>query len=174
MWLGLDTDLQYRFDGDISPVAFFEHLSLLLNPTDILVLGCYDARPDIRAFLVAESLPPAWNCFRPTETWHMNRREHPTGAAFHLRAEPRILQQLANFARSVSEHIDLCDHLAAYSAEHPLLVYHGTFWEPLFISTRLSRHSVEAFSEAIGVPFDKISFNQTYFPAIFPPDKPDA
>ena len=48
MWLSLDPDLQYRFEDGISPVAFFQHLPHLLAPTDTLVLGCYEARPDIR------------------------------------------------------------------------------------------------------------------------------
>ena len=174
MWLCLDTDLQYRFDGDIAPVAFFEHLALLLAPTDTLVLGCYEARPDIRRFLASEALPPAWHRFDFTETWDINRTEHPDGAAFHLRADSRTLQQLIQFAGSVTEHIDLCDHIAAYSSEHPVFVYHGTFWEPLFVSTRVPRSSVEAFSRAIGVPFEEIDFHKTYSSATSSPNEPNA
>jgi hypothetical protein len=162
MWLSLDTNLQYRFDDDIAPVEFFEHLPLLLAPTDTLVLGCYDARRDIHRYLAAEALSPAWHRFSFTETWDINRTEHPNGAAFHLRADSRTLQHLAQFAKSVTEHSDLCDHLAAYSAEHPLLIYHGTFWEPLFVSTRIPRSSVEAFSRAIDVSFEEIDFHKTY------------
>jgi hypothetical protein len=164
MWLSLDADLQYRFDGEIEPVAFFEHLPLLLASSDVLVLGCYDARPDIRQYLSAAAILPAWHGFNITETWNLNRTEHPDGAAFHLRAEGRTLQQLIEFAGSVTEYIDLCDHIAAYSAEHPLLIYHGTFREPLFVSSRIPRSSVEAFSRAIGVPFEAIDFPKTYFP----------
>jgi hypothetical protein len=162
MWLSLDTDMQYCFEGDINPVAFFKHLPLLLVPTDTLVLGCYDARPDIRRFLVEAAIPAAWDQFHPTETWDINRKEHPDGAAFHIRADSRTLQQLTEFAGSVTEHTQMCDHLAAYSAEYPVLIYHGTFWEPLFVSTRISRGSVEAFSQAIGVSFDEIDFYKTY------------
>ena len=164
MWLSLDTDLQYRFDGSIAPVAFFEHLPLLLAPNDTLVLGCYDARSDIRIYLATQALPPAWHQFGVTESWNTNRTEHPHGAAFHLRADSSTLRQLIQFAQSVTEHIELCDHIAAYSAEHALLIYHGTFWEPLFVSTRILRSSVEAFSRAIGVPFEIIDFEKTYFP----------
>ena len=174
MWLSLDTDLQYRFDGTISPVAFFEHLPLILGPSDTLVLGCYDARLDIRQYLAAAAVPSAWHRFNFTETWDTNRREHPDGAAFHLHPDSRTLQQLIQFAESVTEHIDLCDHIAAYSAEHPLLIYHGTFWEPLFVSTRIPRHSVEAFSLAIGVPFETIEFEKTYFPDTLLPNEPNA
>ena len=174
MWLSLDTNLQYRFDDDIAPVAFFEHLPLLLTPTDTLVLGCYDARPDIRRFLAAEAVPPAWGRFNFTETWDINREEHPFGTAFHLRADSGTLRQLIHFAESVTEHIELCDHIAAYSTEHPLLVYHGTFWEPLFVSTRIPRSNVEAFSCAIGVPFEEIDFDKTYFSAIISHDEPNA
>jgi hypothetical protein len=67
-------------------------------------------------------------------------------------------------AGSVTEHLDLCDHLAAYSAEHPLLIYPGTFREPLFVASRIPRQSVEAFSLAIGVPLKAIDFLQTSFP----------
>ena len=165
MWLSLDSDLQYRFEGAIAPVSFFEHLPLLLAPTDTLVLGCYDARPDIRRFLTSETLPEGWHQFHPTETWDVNRKEHPNGAAFHLRADARILHQLVHFAESLTAHIDLCDHIAAYPHQQPLLIYHGTFWEPLFVSTRIERASVEAFSRGIGVSFDEIDFNKTYFPA---------
>ena len=172
MWLSLDTDSQYRFEGSIAPVAFFQHLPLLLVPTDTLVLGCYDARPDIRRFLAAESISATWQRFRPREMWDHNRRQHPDGAAFHLHANNRILQQLVQFACSVTAHIELCDHLAAYSAKHPLLVYHGTSWEPLFVSTHIPRGSVEAFSRGIGVAFEIIDFSQTYFPAKFLPDEP--
>ena len=164
MWLSLDTNLQYRFDDDIAPVAFFTHLPLVLAPANTLVLGCYDARPDIRRYLAAEALPPAWQRFNFSEAWDANRAEHPEGAAFHLHADNRTLRQLVQFAGSVAEHIDLCDHIAAYSAEHPLLIYHGTFREPLFISTRIPRSNVEAFSQAIGVPFAEIDFDKTYFP----------
>ena len=174
MWLSLDTDLQYRFDDDISPIAFFEHLPHLLAPTDTLVLGCYEARADIRRFLATEAIPPAWQRFSFTETWDINRDEHPHGAAFHLRPDSRTLQQLARFAASVAEHIDLCDHIAAYSSEHPLLIYHGTFWEPLFISTRIPRSSVEAFSRGIGVPFEEIDFYKTYCSSTSPSDEPNA
>ena len=174
MWLNLDTDLQYRFEGSIAPVAFFEHLPLLLAPTDTLVLGCYDARPDIRRYLTTEALPPAWHSFGFTESWDTNRSEHPDGAAFHLRADSRTLQELIRFAGSVAEHIELCDHIAAYSVEHPLLIYHGTFWEPLFISSRIPRSSVEAFSLAIGVPFEIIDFEKTYFPDAPLPNGPNA
>ena len=164
MWLNLDTDLQYRFEDDIAPLAFFEHLPLLLASTDTLVLGCYEARPDIRQYLDAAAIPPNWHRFNFTETWDLNRAEHPNGAAFHLRADGRTLEQLIQFAGSVTEHLDLCDHLAAYSAEHPLLIYHGTFREPLFVSSRIPRQSVEAFSLAIGVPFEAIDFLKTSFP----------
>ena len=174
MWLSLDTDLQYRFDDCIAPVAFFEHLPLLLASTDMLVLGCYDARPDIRQYLATEALPPAWHRFKFIETWDINRAEHPDGAAFHLRADSRTLQLLIQFADSVTEHIDLCDHIAAYSAEHPLLIYHGTFWEPLFVSSRIPLSSVEAFSLAIGVPFEVIDFSRTYFPATSLHNEPNA
>lgn len=162
MWLSIDTRLQYRFDDAIDPVAFFEHLPLLLAPTDTLVLGCYDARPDIRQFLAAEAHPPGWHRFGVMESWEVNRKEHPDGAAFHLRAEARILQQLIQFVGSVAHHVDLCDHIAGYSAEHPLLIYHGTFWEPLFVSTRIPRDRVEAFSKGVGVPFVEIDFEKEY------------
>ena len=162
MWLSLDTELQYCFEGDIQPVAFFEHLSHLLAPADTLVLGCYAARADIHRFLLAEAFPPAWKRFRPMESWDANRDEHPDGASFHLHADARTLQQLTQFAGSVTEHIDLCDHIAAYSVEHPLFIYHGTFWEPLYVSTRIPRSSVEAFSRGIGVPFEVIDFFKTY------------
>ena len=79
----------------------------------------------------------------------MNRRKHPNGAAFHLRADSRTLQQLIRFTNSVVRHIDLCDHIAAYSSEHPLLIYPGTFREPLFVSTRIPRERVEAFSQGV-------------------------
>lgn len=173
MWLSLDTDLQYRFNGDIAPVAFFEHLPLLLSPTNTLVLGCYDARPDIWRYLAAETLPPAWHRFNFTETWDLNRKEHPTGAAFHIHPDRCTLQQLIQFAKSVTKHIDLCDHIAAYSAEYPLLIYHGTFWEPLFISTRIPWSSVKAFSLAISVPFEVIDFSKTYFPAMSQHNEPN-
>lgn len=162
MWLSLDTDLQYRFDGDIAPVAFFEHLPLILAPSDTLVLGCYDARPDIRQYLTAAAAPPGGHPFNFIETWDINRYEYPDGAAFHLHPDSRTLQQLSQFAGSVTRHFDLCDHIAAYSAEHPLLIYHGTFCEPLFVSTRVPRSSVEAFSRAIGVAFEVINFPATY------------
>ena len=174
MWLSLDTDLQYRFDRSISPVAFFEHLLLLLAPTDTLVLGCYDARPDIRRFLTANAFPAAWRHFRPTETWDLNRKEHPAGAAFHLRANHHVLRQLIRFAESVTKPIELCDHIAAYSSEHPLLIYHGTFREPLFVSTHLPRGNVEAFSRAISTPFEVIDFARTYFPGKLLPEEPQA
>lgn len=164
MWLSLDTDLQYRFDDDIPPVAFFDHLSLLLGPADTIVIGCYDARPDIRSYLAAEAVPPAWQRFHFTETWEVNRSEHPDGMAFHLRADGRTLRRLSQFAATVTRHMDLCDHIAAYSAEHPLFIYHGTFREPLFVSTRFSRGRVEEFSHAIGVPFEEIDFDKVYSP----------
>ena len=174
MWLDLDTDLQYRFEGSIAPIAIFEHLPLLLAPTDTLVLGCYDARPDIRRLLAAESIPSTWQRFHPTETWDTNRREHPHGAAFHLRADNYVLRQLVQFAGSVTAHVELCDHLAAYSTEHPLFIYHGTFREPLFVSTRIPSGSVEAFSQRISVAFEIIDFSQTYFPATPLLDEPTA
>lgn len=158
MWLSLDTDLQYRFEGDISPVAFFQHLPHLLAPADTLVLGCYDARRDIRRFLSTAAIPATWQHFRPTETWDINHDEYPHGASFHLHPDRRTLQQLTQFAKSVADPIELCDHIAAYSVEHPLLMYHGTFREPLFVSTRIPRSSVEAFSRGIGVLFEEIDF----------------
>lgn len=174
MWLSLDTDLQYRFDGDIAPVAFFEHLPHLLASTDTLVLGCYDARLDIRQYLSVAAIPPDWHRFNFTETWDINRTEYPDGAAFHLHADSHTLQQLIQFAGSVTEHIELCDHIAAYSAEHPLLIYHGTFREPLFVSSRIPRSGVEAFSLAVGVPFEVIDFPKTYFPATPLRNEPNA
>jgi hypothetical protein len=68
-------------------------------------------------YLAVEACPPAWHRFHVTETWDINRREHPDGAAFHLHADPRTLRQLAEFAGSVTESIGLCDHIAAYSPE---------------------------------------------------------
>ncbi len=172
MWLSLDTDLQYRFEQSIAPTAFFEHLPLLLTPTDTLVLGCYDARPDIRRFLAAESVPATWQRFHPTETWDTNRKEHPDGAAFHLRSDSHLLRKLVQFAGSVATPIELCDHISAYSAEHPLLIYHGAFRELLFVSIRIPRSRVEAFSREISVPFEIIDFPQTYFPATSLSGKP--
>jgi hypothetical protein len=162
MWLCLDSEILYRFDAEIDPVAFFERLPLLVRPCDTLVLGCYDARADIRSFLKAEALPPSEHYFRPLDTFEINRNEYPNGAAFHLRADQRILQQLVRFAGGVDRHIDLCDHVAAYSSEHPILIYHGTFWEPLFVSSRVPRRQVEEFSRSIRVPFEEIDFYQTY------------
>jgi hypothetical protein len=175
MWLSLDTDLQYRFSEKIEPVGFFEHLPLLVAPADTIVLGCYDARPDIRSYLAAEAIPAAWHQFHFIESWHINRDEHPDGVAFHLRADSRTLRQLALFAANVTQDIDLCDHIAAYSAAHPLLIYHGTFWEPLFVSTRIPRCNVEAFSQAIGVPFEEIDFHKVYsWPAESNDERSDA
>lgn len=173
MWLSLDTDLQYRFEDEIDPVACFKHLPRLLAATDTLVLGCYDARSDIRRFLAANAIPPAWQKFHPTETWDLNRKEHPDGAAFHLHPTSDVLEQLIHFAGTVTRHIDLCDHIAGYSAEHPLLVYHGAFWEPLFVSARIPRISVEAFSRGIGVPFEEIDFYKSYFPATSSSNEPN-
>ena len=90
MWLSLDTDRQYRFEEKIDPVLFFAELPSILTRSDVLVLGCYDARSDIRDFLAANAIPPAWNAFNPTETWDLNRDEHPTGAAFHLQPTAHI------------------------------------------------------------------------------------
>lgn len=126
------------------------------------MLGCYDARKDIRRFLAAESATPSEHHLRLSDTFDMNRKEYPNGAAFHLPADSRILNQLIRFAESVTNHIDLCDHIAAYSSEHPTLIYHGMFWEPLFVSTRVPRADVESFSQAIGVPFEEIDFWKTY------------
>ena len=162
MWLSLGTRLQYRFEGEISPVAFLEHLPNLLAPIDTLVLGCYDARPDIRRFLAAESVAPTWQQSDYIETWDINRDVYPNGAAFHLHPDSRTLQQLIRFAESVGHHHDLCDHIAGYSSEHPLFIYHGTFWEPLFVSTHIPRTRIKAFSKGIGVPFDEIDFYKTY------------
>jgi hypothetical protein len=99
---------------------------------------------------------------------------HPHGAAFHLHPDSRSLHQLIQFAGSVTEHIDFCDHIAAYSMEYPLLVYHGTFWEPLFVSTRIPRSRVEAFSRGIGVPFEEIDFHKIYSTAASSPNEPNA
>jgi len=160
MWLSLDTDLRYRFEGDISPVAFFEHL--LLAPTDTLVLGCYDARADIRSWLAVVSIAPAWQDSDTTETRDINRREYPHGTAFHLRPDSSNLKQLQEFAECVAESIELCGHLAAYSFERPLLIYHGAFRESLFLSTCIPRDRVEAFSAGIATPFEVIDFHETY------------
>ena len=174
MWLKLGTRLQYRFEGAISPVAFFQHLQHLLAPTDTLVLGCYDARPDIRRFLSTLALTPGWQRFDFIETWDVNRDVYPNGSAFHLRPDDRTLQQLVRFAESVAHHHDLCDHLAGYSSEHPLFIYHGTFWESFFVSTQIPRACVEGFSQGIGVPFEEIDFYKSYPFAGTPPDEPNA
>jgi hypothetical protein len=173
MWLSLDSNRQYRFEESIDPVLFFQHLSHLLAPADTLVLGCYDALSDIRRYLAAAATPPAWSHFHVTETWDINRREHPHGAAFHLRADQPTLQQLAEFAGSATESIDLCDHIAAYSPEHPLLIYHGAFSEPLFVSTRIPLRNVEAFARGLGVPFGEIDFHQTYSSGTTPSHEPN-
>lgn len=162
MWLNLERNLQYRFEEKIDPAVFFRELPCILAESDVLVLGCYDARSDIREFLTANAIPPAWQRFNTTETWDLNREEHPNGAAFHLHPTADVLRGLIDFAGSVSRHIDLCDHIAAYSAEHPLLIYHGTFWEPLFVTTRIPRSSVEAFSRGIGSSFEEIDFGKCY------------
>ena len=56
MWFYLNSNPQFRFRDISDHVRFFEHISILVEPADILVLGCYDAREDIWRFLVRESL----------------------------------------------------------------------------------------------------------------------
>lgn len=162
MWLSLQTEIQYRFEGAIAPVAFFQSLPHILSPEDTIVLGCYDPREDIRRFLLAEEIPADERHFTPSDTFEHNRKEHPLGAAYHLRPNERILQQLSRFSESVDHHVDLCDHIAGYSSEHPVFIYHGTFWEPLFISSRVPRQKVEAFARGVGLPFEEIDFYKTY------------
>jgi hypothetical protein len=165
MWLDLEIKRQFRFDNILDPSVFFDALSALLAPTDTLVLGCYAPRDDIRHFLLTNGLPV-------TRTHHhaalqslfdVHREDYPHGGAFHISPDRQTLDQLVRFAQSVSGAEQLCDHVAAYSLDWPLFIFHDAFCcDPLFVSSRIARPRVEAFSRAIKIPFQEIDFEYEF------------
>lgn len=54
MWLSLKIAWPYRIETPIPANAFFEHLPKILEPTYTPVIGRYEFRADLPAFLEAE------------------------------------------------------------------------------------------------------------------------
>src|SRR6266545_6209057 len=142
MWFDLNSKSQFRFEGILNPVPFFDHVSVLLDPSDTLVLGCYEARSDVRDFARDAARPDA-SLRHEKElraNFDGNRHSYPGGAAFHLPATQDVFEKLAEFARSVSPPCDFCDHVAAYSPERPIFIFHDAFsGGALYVSSQLSR-----------------------------------
>ena len=160
MWLDLEIKRQYRFDGIIDHRAFFDHLSLLLDPTDTLVLGCYEAREDIRHYLMAEALPTTMMRYELQRGFDLNRASYPCGAAYYLRSAPSTLERVADYARSAASALELCDHVAAYSSDWPVFIFHDAFSSyPFYVSSRVSRALVENFSQAINIACKEIDYD---------------
>lgn len=155
MWLYLNSS-QFRFEEVLDPIPFFDHLAVILEPSDTLVLGCYEARPDVGNFLASEARPK-FGCpynYELQSDIDGNRGSYPHGDVFHLPANQDLITQLADFARSVSNPCNLCDHVASYSPEKPIFIFHDAFrGGPLLVSSRRPRERVERFSAAIGTPF---------------------
>jgi hypothetical protein len=157
MWFDLNSTPQFRFEGILNPVPFFDHVSILLAPSDTLVLGCYEPLSQVRDFARNTARPDAILRYvkELRANFDGNRHSYPGGAAFHLPATQDVLEKLAGFARSDSPPYDFCDHVAAYSRERPIFIFHDAFFGgALYLSLQLSRDRIERFSEAIGIPFE--------------------
>src|SRR5688572_30715083 len=160
MWFDLKSSSQFRFKNMSDHARFFDHVSILVRPTDTLVLGCYDAREDIWRFLVRECLSDSQIRYKDQleSNFRHNRSSYPRGAAFHLSGTTTVIETISGFARSTPDSIALCDHVAAYSPERPIFIFHDAFsGGELFVSSYLPKAQVESFSKAVGVDFDVVN-----------------
>jgi hypothetical protein len=169
MWLNLDSNRQYRFEGSIDPVLFFQHLSHLVAPADTLVLGCYDARPDIRRYLAVEACPPAWHRFHVTEDLGYQPQRTPGWCGVpsprrstHVTTTRGVCRERRGAHRSVRSRRRILSRTSLADLSRRVF---GT----AICFHRIPRRNVEAFARGIWVPFEEIDFDQTYFPGTTPP-----
>lgn len=162
MYIPLDTIDVWEVPDDLNPSRFFHALPLICAPTDVLVIGTYDAEESIWAWLLANEikLPGGVRPFR--DTFDLNRKEHPRGRYFVLNPGATQIERLAEFCQFEKGGVEVqlfVDHLLLYRPGAPLvplLDFHDAFKGWLYLSGLYSEKEIKPFVDALGATAKRI------------------
>jgi len=162
MWPSLKIARPYRIETPIPADAFFEHLPKIPESrTPWLSVAMSFAQTFPRS--LRRRKHPRKNCISTPQTRSISTGVSTrTARSFTFGQSPRILDQLIQFSEKIDSELLLSDHISAYSAKQPLFIYHGTFREPIFLSTRIPREKVAAFADSVCASFEGIDFDKEY------------
>jgi hypothetical protein len=140
--IDLDTPFQWVIEDLKQPVAFFEHLPILLPSDSILYVEGTSIAPEVAAFYSSHRARKAVDVVRDTIA--------PVPDIYHFTFSPDVCAALRQFTERhpVAE---MFDHIKAYRAESLLFTFHDVFDGWLCISEHVPETTVAEFCRALGV-----------------------
>jgi len=140
--IDLDTPFQWIIEDLKQPVAFFEHLPILLPLDSILYVEGTSIAPEVAAFYSLYRAGNAVDVVRDTIA--------PVPDIYHFTFSRDVCAALRQFAESrpVAE---MFDHIKAYRGESLLFTFHDAFDGWLCISEHVPDTAVAEFCRALGV-----------------------
>jgi hypothetical protein len=141
------------------PQAFFSSLNIFCQPTDLLVLGCYNPSPEISMWLdrarQSEPIPKPYS-----DSFELNRRKYPMGRAYAVSCSPEVIRAVIDFSELTNGGIEkslFFDHVLIYRPDTPvipLLNFHDAFsGGDLYLSGLFSKELVASFGVLLGGEF---------------------
>lgn len=140
--IDIDTPFQWVVEDLKQPVAFFEHLPVLLPSDSILYVEGTSIAPEVAAFYAAHRARNAVEVVRDTIS--------PVPDIYHFVFSPDVCVALRQFAERHPVEA-MFDHIKAYRGESLLFTFHDAFCGLLCISERLPEETAARFCEVLGV-----------------------
>ena len=164
MWLHLETVEQYRLTEISKISSMLRSAHLILSPADVIVIGAYaPSEPPLQLFKSLQL--PESECMHVETleyTFNMNRSEYPGGHAYHIPATKAALDSLAAAADAAPANYEFCEHLAGYSSDHPIFIFHDAPIDPLFLSSKIPEATANKFAAAMDAKIEFINFEEEY------------
>jgi len=122
----------------------FKALVNLMPEDSIFCLETTSSVEEVMAFLEANKIPPVTKVQLGT-LW-------PKPAVYHIPLNEQTMQQMAELAVSFVMP-EICDHIHIYKDGEVLLEWFDAFWQPLYVSRKITEDSVKSFCEKIGCDY---------------------
>jgi hypothetical protein len=139
----IDTPLEWVIEGVKNPIAFFEHLPVLLPNDSVLYLEGTQITPEVETFYAAHRALDRVEVRRDTI--------FPEPKIYHVAFSADVSAALREIAEN-NRTEEMFDHIKGYRSETLLFSFHDAFDGWLRISDHIPSDNVAKFCEALGVP----------------------